>query len=404
MTDTHQEPQKLWNRSYILVLSLGVFTSMASQMVTPLISKYALSLGAPLTFAATIASMMSIAALVFRPFSGMVSDRVNRKLLMIIGTLVTAASVFLYSFAQGTASLMVMRMVHGVAFSFMGVANMAFGSSFIPKDRMGEGMGYLGLGSILSSAIGPNLGLFLSQSFGYPVCFTISAVISLAAVGMMCIIPYEAPKKTEKKKFTFHDLIAGEIIIYAMIMGLFSCGNGLLNTYLALIGDERHISNIALFFTAYSIALVVIRPLTGKILDRRGLTVILVPALFVASISMLIVGAAHTLWLFILAGALKAIGQGAGSPSIQANCIKTLGRERAGVASSTCYIGQDIGNAFAPIVGGVVATSYGYDTMFYGYAVLLLVCGLGLYRIQLGIEKRKVKKALSPSSAPAVSD
>ena len=64
------EPQHLWNKSYVLVLFLGVFTGMASQMVTPLISKYAVSIGAPLTIAATISSMMSIAALLCRPFSG----------------------------------------------------------------------------------------------------------------------------------------------------------------------------------------------------------------------------------------------------------------------------------------------------------------------------------------------
>ena len=385
------EPQKLWNRSYILVLLLGVFTSMASQMVTPLISKYALSLGAPLTFAATIASMMSIAALVFRPFSGFVSDRVNRKKLMIVGTLITAFSVFLYSFANGTTSLMVMRMVHGTAFSFMGVANMAFGTSFIPKERMGEGMGYMSLGAILSSAVGPNLGLILSEQFGYSICFTISAAISVVSVLIMIMIPYEAPPKVTGRKFTLDSLIGKDIIIYASIMGLFSCGNGLLNTYLAIIGDERNVANIGLFFTAYSIAVVAIRPLSGKLLDKKGLTIILIPALFVASVSMVIVGAAQTVGLFILAGALKAIGQGGGSPSIQATCVKTMGRDRAGVASSTCYIGQDIGNAFAPIIGGVVATSYGYGTMFYGYAALLLIGGLGLYALQLAIEKRKAQ-------------
>jgi len=387
------EPQKLWNKSYILVLLLGVFTSMASQMVTPLISKYALSLGAPLTFAATIASMMSIAALVFRPFSGFVSDRVNRKKLMIVGTLITAFSVFLYSFAEGTTSLMVMRMIHGTAFSFMGVANMAFGTSFIPKERMGEGMGYMSLGAILSSAVGPNLGLILSERFGFSICFTISAAISVVSVLIMIMIPYEAPAKVTRRKFTLDSLIGKDIIIYASIMGLFSCGNGLLNTYLALIGDERNIANIGLFFTAYSIAVVAIRPLSGKLLDKKGLTIILIPALIIASISMVIVGAAQTVTLFIIAGALKAIGQGGGAPSIQATCVKTLGRDRAGVASSTCYIGQDIGNAFAPIIGGVVATSYGYDTVFYGYAAILLVAGLGLYALQLAIEKKKAAKA-----------
>ena len=70
-----------------------------------------------------------------------------------------------------------------------------------------------------------------------------------------------------------------------------------------------------------------------------------------------------------------AIGQGAGTPSLQADVIRHLDRSRTGVATSTIQIGQNIGNAIAPVIGSFFVGSYGYAGMFSGYGVLLTVAG-----------------------------
>ena len=73
---------------------------------------------------------------------------------MIISTLVTAFSVACYALSNDISSLIALRMLHGIAFSFMGVANMAFASAFIPNDKLGEGLGYLALSNILAQGGG----------------------------------------------------------------------------------------------------------------------------------------------------------------------------------------------------------------------------------------------------------
>lgn len=385
-----EDQTKLWNKSYIMVLLLGIFTSSGSQMVTPLMTRYAKEMGASLTIAATIAAFMSITALFCRPISGVLADKLNRKTIMIISTGVTAVCVAGYAVVDSLPLLFAIRILHGIAFGFNGVANMAFSASFIPKERMGEGMGYMSMGMIVSSAIGPNIGLFISDRYGYTLCFLISAVITAASIGFMFFVPYKFTPPAEKvrSKNAFKDMIAWEIIVYAMLMGLFSCGNGLITAFMAVLGDERAIPNVTLFFTVYSIVLFVVRPFTGKLLDRKGLAIILYPSFVIAAAGMVVLGAASALWMVILAGALKALGQGAGAPSIQADVIRRMGRERAGIASSTCFIFQDIGNAIAPVIGGVVATAYGFGNMFYGYAAILLIVG----PVSLYLKRRSERK------------
>lgn len=401
---TPQATERIWNRNFLLILIVNAMTGIASQMVTPLVSKYAISIGAPLTIAAAIASLMSISSLLCRPVSGAVTDMVNRKHLMMVASAVTALSVAGYSLASNVSVLVIMRTIHGISFSFMTVASMAFAAMYLPENKLGEGLGYLALGNILVQAVGPSLGLWLVDNVSYTACFIASAGFSLLGVIALSFVPYRKPATivtdtnefapVKKRRFSLDSLIAKELIMYTVLIALFSCGNGLISTYLALVGDERGIENIAVFFTAYSLVLILVRPVSGKIFDKKGLSVILYPAYILFAIGMALIGAATKLWMIIVAGVLKSLGQGAGTPSIQAFCVKALGRERAGVASSTCLIGQDIGNAVAPIVGGFVAERFGYAPMFYGYAVLLAVFGCLLYFIQQRREKRHGKAAI----------
>lgn len=383
-------PAKLWNKNFIMVMLLGVLTQGASLMVTTLISKYATNLGAELTIAATISSTLSIVALMCRPFSGIVADRLNRKTIMLVSTVVTSVCIFGYALIPSVTSLVIFRVIHGAAFAFMGVANIAFGTTFIPDECMGEGMGYLGIGNVLAQAVGPSIGLELSRVYGYDIVFYITACIMLIGFVLILLIPYkQAPENdVQKKKVSLTSIIEPRVIIFALILMLFSCGNGLMNTYAALLGEERGLDRIALFFTAYSLSTLVCRPFAGKLLDKKGLTFIIVPALILSSASMCFVAAASATWMVVVAGMLKAAGQGSAVSSVQATSVKKLGRERAGVISSTCYIGQDIGNAFAPIFGSFIVEKAGYGTLFYSYAGLLLVAGLLLYSLHLLIDKK----------------
>ncbi|MBR3294896.1 MAG: hypothetical protein IKI62_01395 [Clostridia bacterium] len=63
--------------------------------------------------------------------------------------------------------------------------------------------------------------------------------------------------------------------------------------------------------------------------------------------------------------------------------------KRAGVASSTCQIGQHIGNTIAPWLGGKVVSSFGYEKTFLLMAVLLTALGIAALLIQRYVLDRR---------------
>ena len=386
-----QEPTKLWNKWYITILLLSMVNHVASQLITPVVSKYAMSVGATMATAGTIAGLMSLAAMFARPFAGLSSDRINKKLIIAVAGTVMGVCMYFYSASKSVEMMAAVRFVHGIFFSFSTVALLAFNTMFIPKDKIGEGIGWSVVTTTLATAVGPNLGLWLVDHYGYKACFVAAAIGTIIPNLCFLAVPnrQEPHGQGQSAKFNINDFISLQIFPFALLTGLFSCCNGIVNSFLTLLGDERGIEGVGVFFTAYSVILIVTRPITGKLYDQKGIKFIMYPSIALAALSMLLLGKATSTWAVLLAGVFKALGQGTGAPSIQAHCLKKLGRDKAGVVSSTCYMGNDIGNTVGPTIGGLIASRAGYGSMFITIAVSVIVIGWPLLFFKTRYDEHK---------------
>lgn len=343
-------------------------------MVTPFLPKLALDFGANLTTAGIMTGIFAFTALAARPLSGLIADRLNKKWLMAGATLAIAISVLSYAFAGSITLLFIIRIVHGLAFAVSSTTNMAFASTFIPYERMGEGISYLGLGYILALAIGPNISVFIANNYNYIWLFIFSSALAALAAFLMIFIKYNKPEiksENEAAHIRIKDLIAVKLIPYTVLVSLFSLLNGLVSAFIILLGDERGIENIGIFFTLNAITLLAIRPFSGRLNDKKGLAYVLIPAYIFGAAAMLMLAGANAIWLIAAAGIFKALGQGMGPPGLQAECIRLM-PEKRGVATSTYYIGADVGQGLGPVIGGAVSSAYGYGTMFSGAGILML--------------------------------
>ena len=129
-----EEPTKLWNPSFILILVFGFISGTANQMVNPQLSKYALSLGASLSLAGTIVGLQSGMSMWLRPLSGAANDILNRKFVMVGSILVSSIAFAGYLFSHSIAGTIIFRCVQGFSFAFMSVARTSFATGFTPKD------------------------------------------------------------------------------------------------------------------------------------------------------------------------------------------------------------------------------------------------------------------------------
>lgn len=390
--------KKLLSWPFVLLMLINLFVAMGFSMITTLISAYAIDLGASLAIGGTLGGVFSLTALLVRPFGGLITDLKSRKMLCVISTLLISVIIFGYAFTSSDVSLFVFRIMHGAVFAISGTANIALVSEYVPRDKLAEGIGYFGLGQVMSQVSGPALGVFIRNAYGYQTLFIIISATTLIAAIMSLFLPYRFDPSSKTRPSTLRklvsSLIARESLAYALVGGVFSLCNGIINAFLIIIGDDRKIVNITVFFTINALILFVIRLFIGKIIDKNSLSLIVNIALVASAAAMIIIGRAHILPLIVLAALLKAIGQGGGQISLQTACIKKVDASKVGIATSTYYIGADIGQGVGPIIGGKIASVFGYQTMFTFVAVVIIAALIffNYYQHKEKVSKRSLKK------------
>jgi len=369
----------IWNASFIFLMIVSFITAMCFNMVYITISKYSKGITDSLTIVGFLSGMFSIAALVIRPFAGLTSDLFNKKLLSIISNVIIGISVLGYAFSHNIPGLFFFRILHGAAFGIGSTVNIALATKFIPKSRMGEGLGIYGLGQVVAQVISPNLGLYIQNNYGFQTFFLLLSLLSFTGAALLMFLHYPHQKNIGKKitsKITLHSLIAKEVIVYAAIGGIFSFSNGIVSSFLILTAEERRIENIGLFFSVGTVVLFILRIFVGRIVDKKGLTLVVNIALVITAVSMGLIGFSYTLGLLLIASILKSLGQGSGQISLQTDCIKGVDPSRVGIATSTFYIGADIGQGIGPMIGGAISSQFNYTVLFLFCAFLMLVAML----------------------------
>jgi MFS family permease len=225
----NESNSKLWSISFILLIIASLITTMGFNMVYTTISKYAMQLKGSLALAGLVSGIFSIAALVMRPFSGLAADIFNKKRLCILANVLIGLSIAGYAVSPNISLLLFFRILHGISFGISSTVNIAMAAEFIPRERMGEGMGYYGIGQVIASIIGPNAGIYIIEKTGFQSMFYITSMLTFLSAVLLIFLPYVREVKQaldRSRKITVDSLIAKEVIIYSLTGGMFSFGTG----------------------------------------------------------------------------------------------------------------------------------------------------------------------------------
>jgi len=313
---------------------------------------------------------------------------------LMFALLLNGLSVILYVLAPGIMWLLPMRVLHGLAFSISGTVAFALGADYIPQKRLGEGVGYLGMGHIVGMALGPNIGIFLLEHYSYKFCFALAGIVIMTVGLSVTALRYdfklpELPHPEDRRviqgnrsiqgrlRISLKDIFAVELLPNAFFVAILAMSYGLTISYLVMHAGERNIANIGLYFIVNAVVQLASRPLLGKLADRKGVAYVIIPGFLLVGAAMTLIGLSHILWTILFAAVLAATGFGA-LPAMQADCLKRLHSGRRTLATSMFFIGMDIGISTGQILGGIVAGSFGFRTM-YNCAGILMLAGFGLY-------------------------
>ncbi len=152
---------RLWSPVFVLIIALTLCCFMMGQGLNSGTSVFLVGEGYGAALAGALALAFSAAAAASRIAVGPVIDGGRCSAVIIGGITVLIAGTFMSAVVQGVPLFTVSRLLQGAGFGAATTAASTAAASVLPAARLGEGIGYHGLGQALSMSIGPALALYL---------------------------------------------------------------------------------------------------------------------------------------------------------------------------------------------------------------------------------------------------
>jgi MFS family permease len=399
MTDTAAafKTEKIWNPVFISVFIANALMYLGQQMANTLVAKYADHLGANAIVVGMVIGIFALSALFLKIIAGPAIDSFNRKHILMIALAVMSVSFIGDGISSTVPMLFTFRILQGCGQAFTATCCLALAADALPSEKMGTGIATFSMAQAGCQAIGPTAGLAIYQHFGYQTAFFIAgAIMAMAIIAAAGIKNFVKPVKPFR--LSLKGVIAFECLVPAVILFLLTGTYGAINAFLVIFSADMGVNNIGLFFTVYALTMLVSRPLIGRLSDKYGIIKALIPSILCFGLSFYLISISHNLTLFLVAGFTSAFGFGAAMPTVQTLCIKCVPSERRGLASTTAYIGNDLGNLVVPVLAGAIVEHAGYVAMWrcmiiplLGGIAFLIVCRVSIQKVESEFKLRSAR-------------
>ncbi|MFB0561962.1 MAG: MFS transporter [Candidatus Lokiarchaeia archaeon] len=367
----------------VIVCFSAFIDSMGYGIIVPFLPQYALSLGASDLDLGIIFASYSLVQLVTTIPFGLMSDRYGRRPFMVSGMLLLGVASLLYPLAQSVLAITACRAVQGLAASATWSSAIALVADMFPGRDKGEKLGIATGITSTGGIAGPLVGGVLSDiNFNFP--FLLLALLSIA----MFVYMYFRLKVTRKEKpvetLPYREIVRKTlgirniviiIIINVLTMIFWGFIEPLMPPYLS---GRFSLSStqIGLIFGAASLSYAVFQPLVGRLSDRYGRKIFIVSGMaLLAGVNLIIPFCGDPVSLTVCVMATAAVGTIAFTPltPLAIESIQDKEIEAYATVNSLFSIAFYVGYSIGPVIGALISSYFGFESMFFFYSLILVI-------------------------------
>lgn len=315
-------------------------------MIIPELPDYLTQLGGA-DYKGLIISLFTLTAMLSRPFSGKLTDKIGRIPVMVFGSSVCFVVSLMYPLISTVSGFLLLRFLHGMSTGFKPTGTAAYVADLVPAHKRGEAMGLLGVFTSTGMALGPSIGGWIALEYSINTLFYISAVLGLLSVlvliGMKETHPSKEKFKVSMLRIKPHEFFEPRAIPPSLVMLLTSFSFGIVLTIIPDLSTHLGIENKGLFFSVYVVASLLVRFFAGKISDRVGRVKVLLFSTVLSATALFVVGISEGIEGVLAGGFILGIALGMNNPTIFAWTVDLSDPQFRGRAMSTMYIALEIG-------------------------------------------------------------
>ena len=405
-------PASMDRRNLLRITLADFLVRTAYQMgKTPLLPLFAAALGASDLLLGTVVAVSTVTGMVTKPLFGFLSDRLGRRLWILIGTALFAGIPFLYRFVETPGQLVLLRLIHGTATAIYGPVTVAYVAEQSPQ-RKAERLGWFSMARSGGYILGPALGGWLLLWMEPVQLFALIGGISLAAflpvLGMSERgaagegtggLGRDAKRKAPRlhpSSIAFH--VSRLIHSFPLHTPAIWLSGGLeAAAYLGLYAAKAflpvyalsagvNVAVVGLFFSLQETTLILLKPAGGRFGDRVGYLPAIALGMLGMGLALPLLTVAGNAWLLLALAGLLGATQALLFPATVALVAAQVGPSHLGAGMGMVGALKNGGKVAGPVLAGLLVQRLGYPGMFRAMGMLL---GLGATWVWLLAQRRE---------------
>lgn len=336
-----------------------------------------------------IAGISAFTGILFSFPAGFLSDKIGRYQMLLVSGFVFATAPFFYLFAADAWQIGVIRFYHGLATAIFGPVAMAYVADLYQGSR-GEKMGWFSTATLLGRFSAPALGgIILAVSategtFGFTALYIVCGIAGMVAFLAMYLLP--ASPKSEPVQIVSINRVGfrkGLIELISDTKIMITCGveaailfaYGIFETFLPLRGLNVGLSawEIGVCISSKILTIAVSKPVLGRLSDRYGRPIQIIWGALLAGGCMLLLAFSFSFLTLLVSSIFLGLSISIVTSASAAHIADLSKNDSHGSAMGMLGSIMDIGHTTGPIVGGILAVSFGLTVSFVSGMVVLLL-------------------------------
>ncbi len=385
------------------LICLGLFIELVGVgAIVPIRSIYARNHGATAAEIGLLGAGFLLGQFLFQYPGGWASDKWGRKPLLVAGIAIAGVISFLFLMNDNPWYFISLRFIEGAAGGAIAPAANAYVMDAVPAKERGAAFGWIGSAFSAGFMMGPALGGLMVDAFGYASPFIFGGVTSLVTALFLTIKmtnrrPGERPAESADSQGVEESTKAGQqaprklfmagLIATLLLTAAGGFGDGIFISIWSIWLSDLHASTtfIGITFITFSLPLMVLMPMTGKMADKYRLAPLIAIPGGLISFVYLTYGFTSNLLLIALLGLVEGTFIAILLPA-QSAFLANLSPENArgrlqGLVSTVRTIAGFTSSLLTAVLYGI-NHSYPWFMLFGTQIIIVTVGGLLVWRVE----------------------